>query len=108
MLGKGLIYSNDDDYIDKVDINFDDEFWSSFPRDCTCQNLILGGPQKPDTHYMTAVEEQVALKKYRKERKAYTDKQFVTIVKSVASADFQSLPLKSQVGLFLGDQNAMI
>jgi hypothetical protein len=57
VLVKGLNYSDVDDYIDKVNIDYEDKFWSSFPRDHTSQNLILGGPQKPDTRYMTAVEE---------------------------------------------------
>jgi hypothetical protein len=36
VLVTGLIYSNDDDYIDKIDIDSEDEFWLSFPRDRTC------------------------------------------------------------------------
>jgi hypothetical protein len=107
VLVTGLIYSDDDDYIDKVDIYSEDKFWSSFPRDHTCQNLIVGGPQKLDTLYMTAAEEQAALEK-KLDRKSCTDKQCVTKVKLLASVDFMSLPQKSQVGLFLGDQNTVI
>ncbi len=56
---------------------------------------------------MTAAEKQATLKKYKK-TKAYTDKQCVTVVILLASADFMALPKKSQVGLVLGDQHAMI
>jgi hypothetical protein len=35
VLVTGLIYSNDDDYIDKVYIYSEDEFWLYFPRDHT-------------------------------------------------------------------------
>ncbi len=44
----------------------------------------------------------------KKDRKAYTDKQYVTMVKSIASKDVTSSPQKSQVGSFLGDQNTII
>jgi hypothetical protein len=56
---------------------------------------------------MTAAEKQATLKKYKK-TKAYTDKQHVTMLKLLASADVMALPKKSQVGLFLGDHHAMI
>jgi hypothetical protein len=57
---------------------------------------------------MTPAEELAALKKYKKERNAYTYKQRVTMVESIASKDVTSLPQKSQVGSFLGDHNDMI
>jgi hypothetical protein len=70
--------------------------------------LILGGPKKPDTRYITAAKEQAALKKHKNKRKSYTDKQPVMMVNLLKSADFTSLPQKRQGGVFWGGQNAMI
>ncbi len=63
-----LKYSNEEDYIDTVEVDFDKEFWSSFLRDRNSRNFILGGPQNPDTMGMTTAEKEATLKKYRKEK----------------------------------------
>jgi hypothetical protein len=89
---QSLKYSDDEDYIDIVDVDSDKEFRLSFPRDCKSRNYILGGPQKPDTMGMTPAEEEAAMKKYRKERKSFTDKSPVSLIKSMASKDVAALP----------------
>jgi hypothetical protein len=103
-----LKYSNDKDYIGKVNVDSDKEFWSSFPRDRNSRNFILGGPQRPDTMGMTTAEEEAALKKYKKERKSFTDKSCLSLMKSMSSKGLATLPQKSQLGYFLGDENKMV
>jgi hypothetical protein len=61
-----LKYSNDKDYIDTIEVDSDEEFWSSFPRDRNLRNFIFGGPQKPDTMEMTMAEEEATLKNTKK------------------------------------------
>ncbi len=56
-----LNYSNDDDYIDMVDIDSEDEFQSSYPKKQNSQNF-MDGPQRPDTMGMAPVQEAAALK----------------------------------------------
>jgi hypothetical protein len=41
-----LEYSDDEAYIETIEGDFDNEFWSSFPRDHSSRNFILGGPLK--------------------------------------------------------------
>jgi hypothetical protein len=57
---------------------------------------------------MTLAQEAATLKKYKKERKLFMDKKCVVLMKLIASKDVDTLPQKSQVGLFLGDQKKMI
>ncbi len=40
-----LEYSGNKAYINTIEGDSDNEFWSSFPRDCNSRNFILGGPQ---------------------------------------------------------------
>ncbi len=70
----GLIFSDDDDVI-VIDPD-SDELFSSFPKDKTHhKNLILGGPQPHDlSKYPEGKREDVWVT-YKKERKAYTDKE---------------------------------
>jgi hypothetical protein len=107
-VARSLKYSNDKDYIHNIDVDSDKEFWLSFPRDCNSRNFILGGPQRPDTMGMTSAEEEAALKKYKKERKSFTDKSHLSLMKSMASKGVAALHQKSQLRYFLGDQNKMI
>jgi hypothetical protein len=53
-------YSDNKAYIDTIEGDSDNEFWSFFPRDHNSRNFILGGPQKPDMMGMTAAEEEAA------------------------------------------------
>ncbi len=75
----GLLYSEDDDYLNNVDEDKDDEdeyednnFSSVHPDNVVSPNRILGGPQRPDTSKMSKREEELALDKYKKKRKSYT------------------------------------
>jgi hypothetical protein len=101
-------FSDDKDYIDTVEVDFDKAFWSSFPRDCNSRNFILAGPQKSDTMGTTAAEEEASLKKYRKERKSFTNKERLSLMKSMSNKGVDALPQKSQLGNFTGDQNEMV
>ncbi len=107
-VARSLKYYNDKDYIDNVYVDSDTEFWLYFPRDRNSRNFILGGPQGPDTMGMTTAEEEAALKKYRKERKSFTDKSCLSLMKSMSSRGIAALPQKSQLGYFTGDQNEMV
>ncbi len=76
----GLLYSEDDDYLNNVDEDEDDEdeyedndFSSVHPDNVVSRNRILGGPQRPDTSKMSKCEEEWALDDYKKKRKLYTD-----------------------------------
>jgi hypothetical protein len=67
-VAQGLNYFNNDDYIDKVNIDSEEEFWSSFPRNRSSWNFIMGGgPQRPDTCDMTAAQEAAALKNTKRQ-----------------------------------------
>ncbi len=107
-VARSLKYSNDKGYIDNVNVYSDKEFWSSFPRDHNSRNFILGGPQRPDMMGMTMAAEEAALKKYKKERKSFTVKSLLSLMKSMSSKGLAALPQKSQLGYFLGDQNEMV
>jgi hypothetical protein len=91
-----LKYSDDEDYIDNIDVDPNKEFCLSFPRDHNSRNFILGGPQRPDTMGMTPAEEEAAMKKYRKERVSFTDKSHLSLMKSMASKGVATSPQKSQ------------
>jgi hypothetical protein len=74
--GNGLLYSDDDKYLNNVDDNkYEEDNFSSFPQNdgVSHNHCILGVPQWPDTSKMTLREEELALDKYQKKRKAYTD-----------------------------------
>jgi hypothetical protein len=74
--GNGLLYSDDDEYLNNVDEDeYDENNSSSFPQNdgVSHNHRILGRPQQPDTSKMTLHEEELALDKYQKKRKAYTD-----------------------------------
>ncbi len=74
--GNGLLYTDDDKYLNNVDEDeYEENNFSSFPQNnaVSCNHHILGGPQRPDTSKMTLREEELALDKYQKQRKAYTD-----------------------------------
>ncbi len=101
-------FSDNEDYIDTIEVEFDKEFWLSFPRDRNLKNYILGGPQNPDMKGMTAAEEQVTLKQYRKARKSFTDKECLALMKSMSNKGVATLPQKSQLGILKGDPNEMV
>jgi hypothetical protein len=54
---------------------------------------------------MTPAEEAAAIKKYRKERKSFTDKSCLSLMKSMASKGIAALPQKIQLGYCWEDQN---
>ncbi len=68
----------------------------------------MGGPQKPDTMGMATAEQEAALKKYRKERKSFTNKERLSIMKSMSTKGVAASPQKSQLSIFTGDQNKMV
>jgi hypothetical protein len=103
-----LEYSDDEVYIDTIEGDSDNKFWSSFPRDHSSRNFILDGPQKPDMMVMTAAEEEAARKHYRKARNSFTNKQCLALMKSMSNKGISTLPQKSQQGLFKGDPNKMV
>jgi hypothetical protein len=64
--GDGLLYSDDDEYLNNVDEDkYEENNFSSFPQNdgVSCNHRILGGPQRPDTSKMTLREEELALDK---------------------------------------------
>jgi hypothetical protein len=71
-------------------------------------NYILGGPQKPDMMGMTVAEEQEAKKQLRKTRKSFTNKERLTLMKSMSNKGVATSPQKSQAGNFNGDPNEMV
>ncbi len=107
-VARSLEFSGKEHYIDTIKVNSDEEFQSSFPRDRNSRNFILGGPQKSDMMGMTAAEEQVALKQYRKAKKSFTDKERLSFMKSMTNKVVAASPQKSQLGNFKGDQNEMV
>ena len=66
---------SDDDNDILVDTDSEDELRSSFPRDYARKNIVPGGPPKPDVSNLSESEAMVVMKRYNKDRKAYTDKQ---------------------------------
>ena len=103
-----LEYCGGEAYIDTIGGDSDDKFWSSFPRDHNSMNYILGGTQKPDMMGMTVAEEQEAKKQWRKARKSFTDKERLTLMKSMSNKGVATLPQKSQSGNFNGDLNERV
>ncbi len=95
-----LEFSDNDTYIDTIEGDSGDKFWSSFPRDHNSMNYILSGSQKPDMMGMTVAEEQEAKKQWRKARKSFTDKERLTLMKSMSNKCTTTLPQKSQSGNF--------
>jgi hypothetical protein len=85
---EGLVYSDDEAYL--FEVESDDEFRTSFPKDVVRKNIIPGGPTKPDLRNMTETAAKIVLKAYAKERKAYTDKQRFARVKAVQSVSLSS------------------
>jgi hypothetical protein len=70
--GDGLLYSEDDEYLNNVDEAKDDEdeyednnFSSVHPDNVVSRNHILGRPQRPDTSKMSNREEELALDNYK-------------------------------------------
>jgi hypothetical protein len=105
---RSLEFSYDKAYIDTIEVDSDDKFWSFFPRDPNSRNYILGGPQKPDTMGMTATEKEITIKLYRKARKSFTNKEPLALMKSMSNKGVAALPQKSQLGNFKGDPNKMV
>ena len=103
-----LEFSDDKAYIDTIKDDSDDKFQSSFPREHNSRNFILGGPQRPDTMEMTAAEEEIAIKQYRKARKSFTDKEPLVLMKSMSNKGIAPSPQKSWLGIFKGDLNKMV
>ncbi len=97
--GNGLLYSEDDKYLNNVDEDKDDEdkyedndFSSVHPDDVVSHNRILGGPQRPDTSKMSKREEELALENYKKKRKLYTYAKQMEMAKQLVEADITTLP----------------
>ncbi len=105
---RSLEFSDNEAYIDTLEGDSEDRFWSSFPRDHNSSTFILGGPQKPVTMGMTAAEVEAAKKQYRKKRKSFTNKECLTLMKSMSNKGDSTLPQKSQLGIFKGDPNKMV
>jgi hypothetical protein len=57
---------------------------------------------------MIAAEEKVTVKHYRKARKSFTNKECLSLMKSVSTKGIAALPQKSQLGNFKVDQNKMV
>jgi hypothetical protein len=89
---------------------YEENNFSSFPQNdgVSCNHRILGRPQRPDTSKMTLREEELALDKYQKERKAYTDAKQLETAKQLAEADITTLPQRGQMNLYSSDQTPLI
>ncbi len=94
-VARSLEYSDDKAYIDTIEGDSDNNFWSSFLRDHSSRNFSLGGPQKPDMMGITAAEEEAAKKQCRKARKSFTDKQRLALMKSMSNKGISTLPRKN-------------
>ncbi len=113
--GNGLLYSEDDDYLNNVDEDKDDEdeyedndFSSVHPGDVVSRNHILGGPQRPDTSKMSKREEELALDNYKKKRKLYIDAKRKEMAKQLAEDDITTSPQRRQMHSYNGDQTPSI
>jgi hypothetical protein len=98
--GDGLLYSDDDKYLNNVDEDeYEENNFSSFPQNdvVSCNHCILGRPQRLDTSKMTLREEELALDKYQKKRKAYTDAKQLEIAKQLVEADITTSPQQGQM-----------
>ncbi len=103
-----LELSDNEAYIDTIEVYSDDEFWSSFPRDHKSKKFTLGSPQKPDMMGTTAAEEDATIKQYRKARKSFTNKECLALMKSMSNKGITTLPQKNQLGNFKCDPNKMV
>jgi len=76
----------DDDYnnILDMDIDSEEEFWSSFPKNQNSSKLqVKGGDQRPDVSDLSSKKEaEEVLDKWRKKHKAFTDKVNRTAVRA--------------------------
>jgi hypothetical protein len=113
--GDGLLYSEDDEYLNNVDEDEDDEdeyednnFSSVHPDNVVSRNCILGGPQRPDSSKMSKREEELALDNYKKKRKLYTDVKQMEMAKQLAEADITTSPQRRQMHSYFGDQTPSI
>ena len=67
----------DEDYdnILDMDIDSEEEFRSSFPKNQNCSKLqVKGGGQRPDVSDLSEKEAEEVIDKWRKQHKAFTDK----------------------------------
>ncbi len=109
--GDGLLYSDDDEYLNNVDEDeYEENNFSSFPQinGVSHNHCILGGPQQPDTSKMTLHEEELAFDKYQKKRKAYTDKKQLEMAKQLAEANITTSPQRGHMISYSGDQTPSI
>jgi hypothetical protein len=83
-----LVYSDDEVYL--FEVESEDEFRTSFPKDIVRKNISPGGPPKPDVRSMYKAEAKIVLKANAKKRKAYTDKHCCARVKAVQSVSHLS------------------
>ena len=66
-----------------MDIDSEEEFWSSFPKNQNSSKLrVKGGEQRPDVSDLSEKEAEEVLEKWRKKRKAFTDKVNRTAVRA--------------------------
>ena len=75
----------DEDYDDILDMDIDseEEFRSSFPKNQNSSKLrVKGGDQRPDVSDLSKKEAEEVLEKWRKNRKAFTDKVNQTAVRA--------------------------
>ncbi len=113
--GNGLLYSEDDDYLNNVDEDEDDEdeyednnFSSVHPDDVVSRNCILGEPQRPDTSKMSKRKEELALDNYKKKRKLYTDAKRMEMAKQLAEANITTFSHWHQMHSYICDQTPSI
>ncbi len=102
MRGNGLLYSDDDKYLNNIDEDeydedkYEENSFSSVPPDNgVSRDCILGGPQRPNTSKMTLHDEEFALDNYKKKRKLYTDAKPLNMAKQLAEANTCSPRSKS-------------
>jgi hypothetical protein len=57
---------------------------------------------------ITMAEKEATLKKHRKERNSFTNKERLSLMKSMSNKGIAASPQKSQLGKFTGDQNKMV
>jgi hypothetical protein len=113
--GNGLLYSEDEEYLNNVDEDEDDEdeyednnFSSVHTDNAVSRNRILGRPQRPDTSKMSKREEELALDNFKKKRKSYNDAKQMEMMKQLAEADITTLPQRHQMHSNFGNQTPSI
>jgi hypothetical protein len=107
----GLLYSDDNEYLKNVDEDkYEENNFSSFHQNdgVSCNHRIIGRPQQLDTSKMTLHEEELALDKYQKKRKAYTDAKQLEMAKQLAEANITTLLQWGQMIFYSGDQTPSI